>query len=183
MSKQRKSSNTPSQREVQSELMRAALEQIREENGGHLPPEQVIEYAEDPASPLHDFFEWDDNLAAHQFRLAQARRLIRRVKFEQIVLARGSRKIEVEVVRQYESAPMDRRAGVGYTSVDDLMRDPLRRGSLLQAVLKQLQNLRRRYTALNELSSVWNAVADAEVMYADDVKELEQGKEGHSPAV
>jgi hypothetical protein len=51
------------------------LERIRSERG-QLTPEDVVEAASDDDSPLHPAFEWDDSSAAHQHRLAQARRLI-----------------------------------------------------------------------------------------------------------
>ncbi len=56
-----------------------ALEQIRAEGGGVLHPANVVEAAQDPASPLHADFEWDDGEAAIQHRLNQARTLIRAV--------------------------------------------------------------------------------------------------------
>lgn len=43
---------------------------------GRLTPEQVVEDARDPKSPLHPCFEWDDSKAAHQHRLYQARKLV-----------------------------------------------------------------------------------------------------------
>jgi hypothetical protein len=49
---------------------------------GVLRAEDVVQAARDPASPLHDRFEWDDEKAAEQHRLAQARTLIRTVTIE-----------------------------------------------------------------------------------------------------
>lgn len=47
---------------------------------GRLTPEDVLAAARDKSSPLHDSFEWDDDAAAHAYRLDQARGLIRRVR-------------------------------------------------------------------------------------------------------
>lgn len=52
---------------------------IRKANAGRLTAELVVAAASDPSNPLHRFFEWDDDVAAEQFRLAQARALIRSV--------------------------------------------------------------------------------------------------------
>ena len=60
----------------------------------NLDPVAVVEDARDPTSPLHGFFEWDDTAAAQQYRLGQARQLIRRVKIEVTV-----RDIPLNVVR------------------------------------------------------------------------------------
>jgi len=52
------------------------------EKRGKIDPHEVVLAAQDPDSPLHECFTWDDAEAASQFRLEQARALIRRVKFE-----------------------------------------------------------------------------------------------------
>lgn len=52
------------------------------EKNGRVTPEEVVEDARDPASPLHSHFEWDDAEAAHQHRLGQAALLISRVRLE-----------------------------------------------------------------------------------------------------
>lgn len=49
------------------------------ENGG-LTPEAVVAEAKAKSSPLHVAFEWDDDKAAHRFRLVQARYLIKQVE-------------------------------------------------------------------------------------------------------
>jgi hypothetical protein len=52
------------------------LEKLRKKHGGNLTPEAVLEAARSEASPIHGYFEWDDDTAALQFRLRQARHLI-----------------------------------------------------------------------------------------------------------
>lgn len=54
------------------------LERIRRANGG-VKPEDVIAAASAEDSPIHGAFNWDDTTAAHEFRLDQARKLIRSV--------------------------------------------------------------------------------------------------------
>lgn len=69
------------------------LQQLEQENG-QLDPVAVVESARDPNSPMHSFFEWDDTEAARQYRLGQARQLIRRIKVEVTV-----RDVPLQVVR------------------------------------------------------------------------------------
>ena len=47
---------------------------------GTLDPERVVEAAKNPNSSMHGQFDWDDTVAAHEYRLSQARALIKRVK-------------------------------------------------------------------------------------------------------
>lgn len=55
------------------------LELLRKEQKGELTPVDVLKDARNPNSPLHPFFEWSDGEAAEQYRLSQARGLIRAV--------------------------------------------------------------------------------------------------------
>lgn len=64
------------------EAIAARLEKIASLNGGRLTPDAVLKDAKSASSPLHDQFEWNDSAAAVQWRLAQARELIRSVKVE-----------------------------------------------------------------------------------------------------
>lgn len=57
----------------------AHIEMLREKFKGELTPEDVLEDAKHGNSPLHSFFEWSDTEAARQYRLQQARGLIRSV--------------------------------------------------------------------------------------------------------
>ena len=61
------------------------IERIRLRNGGLLTPNDVVTDAEDKSSPLHSFFTWDDEKAAKERRLDQARDLIRSVRYELII--------------------------------------------------------------------------------------------------
>jgi len=70
--------------EERHELKKAARDRIvelAEANGGRVTPEMVVDDARNPESPLHDYFEWDVNVAAAKHWLDQARTLIRSVKF------------------------------------------------------------------------------------------------------
>lgn len=57
----------------------AELQRIIAQRNGVLTPADVVEEARPEGSVLHAHFEWDDSVAAEQYRLVQARDLIRRV--------------------------------------------------------------------------------------------------------
>lgn len=54
------------------------LLEIQKKKG--LTPEQVVEFARDEDSPLHDLFEWEDSIAGEKWRLQQARVIVNEVK-------------------------------------------------------------------------------------------------------
>lgn len=60
----------------------AILHEIAEKHGGNLDPRDVVEEARASSHPLHDYFEWRDKIAGQQFRIDQARALIRSVRIE-----------------------------------------------------------------------------------------------------
>ena len=87
------------------------LDRIRIKHG-HLKPEVVVSYAKPDESPLHRVFEWDDAAAAEEYRLIQARTLVRSVVVEmkndmrvwrQIVVGRQRNKLarHTQVRRQH----------------------------------------------------------------------------------
>jgi hypothetical protein len=58
------------------------LQDLAKAHGGKLTPEIVVETASNPQHELHSLFSWDDAEAAHRYRLAVARAMIRAVRIE-----------------------------------------------------------------------------------------------------
>lgn len=81
-SSQRKAATAPPATPLRptQQVIADRLAAIADRNAGRLTPDDVIEDAKDPKSPLHGYFEWNDAKAAHAHRLEQARALIRSVK-------------------------------------------------------------------------------------------------------
>lgn len=132
------------------------LERIRKTRG-RLSSADVVEEATPEASPIHRAFEWDDDKAGHEYRLMQARWLVRAVT----VSVRGgeARSVYVHVSngsdRSYEPmdtvvdkpdmfafalAELERKLDAAQRSVDELKRmagignDPERSARLIVAV-------------------------------------------------
>lgn len=57
-----------------------------EDKEGRITAQAVVDAARAPRHPLHDLFTWDDKKAGEQYRLMEARTLIRAVKVERINL-------------------------------------------------------------------------------------------------
>lgn len=98
----------------------AALQEIADRNAGRLTPEDVVKEAFDPGHPLHPFFTWDDEEAALERRLEQARSLIRSVR---VVFSVENRQIRtVCFLRDPEAEPREQ----GYVSLASLRSDKQR---------------------------------------------------------
>lgn len=109
------------------------LEAIRAEAGA-ISAEAVLGRAQDESSPLHPHFEWDDEQAAHEYRLMTARRLIR------AVVVAG--KTGEEPVAKYVYTERE------YVPIAEIVADPGRYLQALAAARKDLESAQRRVNDL-----------------------------------
>ena len=112
------------QHEMKQE-MAAELNRMAKQNGGKITPRMVVDAARAEDSPLHSYFEWDDEIAAEKYREMQARTLLRSVDLK---VTKGTVKFDVSAyIRDPESDPQEQ----GYVQVaslksqEDLARDAL----------------------------------------------------------
>ena len=139
-------------RRAKRSSIKEELTQIFNEHNGRIPPEAVIEFARDENTALHAEFEWDDTEAAHQYRLEQARKIIR-LNIEVIETPNGNVRVPV-----YVSLVSDRRGGGGYRALSDVMSDAEMRAQLLQQAINELRRVQRKYESLRELTPVFAAL-------------------------
>jgi hypothetical protein len=138
---------TAKQKQIAAELQR-----IAKAHQGILQPAIVVKEAANPKSPLHDYFEWADDEAAFQYRLWQARQLIR---------------VVVNVVGPTDAPPQpvwvsleeDRlKDGGGYRMTVDVLSDPALRQQLLVQARKEMEQFAKKYRDLQELAEVFSAM-------------------------
>jgi hypothetical protein len=103
---------------------------------------------------LHAEFEWDEAAAAKQYRLEQARHIIRCA----VRVVDG----DSQPCRAYVSLVGDRRSGDSYRSLSDALSDPDLRKQLLAQALREAESWRLRYERLVELQSICRAIVRAE---------------------
>lgn len=129
------------------------LEIIRKKNKGILRPAEVVAFASDPQTALHKHFEWRDTRAAEEYRLEQARQVIR-------CTVRVVDK-DLAPIRVYVSLEVDRRAGDSYRTLEDVMNDDVLRGRLLAQALREAESWRQRYERFAELAPIVQAIRAA----------------------
>lgn len=123
---------------------------------GLIRPEDVIERAKRKKSLLHDKFTWDDGKAAHEYRLIEARNLIR----VHVIHAVG----DESPTSVYVSLTQDRALpGGGYRAMADVLSDAQLYQQMLDDAFTQLNNLQQKYRRLRELEPVWLASERAKV--------------------
>ena len=133
--------------------IKTELDKLARKARGLLKPCDVVEAARPDESPLHGAFEWDDSVAAQQYRIWQARELIVSVRVEMPAQGRTMQ------VQAFVSLPSDREQdGGGYRSISAVLRSRERKSELLEAALADLDRIRAKYGHLSELARVFAAV-------------------------
>lgn len=128
------------------------LKRIAAEHGGILKPEIVVEEARPKSSPLHSRFCWDDTKAAHEYRIWQARQLIR-VVVEVIDGAKGRHEVFVSLTTD--------RKKMGYRVMTDVLSDAELRRQMLQDAMNEMTLFHAKYVRLKELASVFKSMQHA----------------------
>ena len=133
-----------------SDQIKAELEMICGGAGGILRPSDVVAYAEDENTALHECFEWDDTKAGQEYRLWQARKII---KVHVTVLPNTTTPINA-----YVSLKTDRVGeGGGYRPIVDVMNNQQMREQLLAEALEELTYYEKKYKQLTDLAPVFEA--------------------------
>lgn len=111
----------------------------------------VVNFARNPATALHNRFNWNDSEAAQAYRLWQAREVIIQIA---VKLVEGKE----EKYRIFVSLVSDRkRDGGGYRSIQAILRNPKLRRQFLAEALADFQRWKSKYHTLVELAEIFDA--------------------------
>jgi hypothetical protein len=129
---------------------RSALYDILDRRGELTPP-VIVDEARPEDAPLHDYFEWDDDVAAERHREAQARRLIRRFK----IVYRHTKDGQPIRVREFVSIERPEADGRrGYVPTEQAVVDPVVLAALLRECQREAAAFRIKYQHLTEYASI-----------------------------
>lgn len=113
---------------------------------GLLVAEDIVAAAANPKSAMHPFFEWDDSEAAKEWRLVQARFLIRKVMIS------NPTDMNQPPVPKFVSLMEDRqREGGGYRDVVEVITDAGLRAQLEETAKRELIAWSKRHSILTHL--------------------------------
>jgi len=136
---------------IQNTVIIGELKKIAAKNDWLLKPEEVVKAASAESSPLHSRFEWNDGEAAHQYRLGQARNLIR---------------VCVEVIQEnapatevFVSLSTDRtEESGGYRLISNVLSNKQQREQMLLDAINYLNIFQEKYNQLKELAFVFKEI-------------------------
>lgn len=130
-----------------ADIVGTHIEMLREKFKGELTPQDILDDARNDNSPLHSFFEWDDNAAAEQYRLSQARGLIRSVVAIYVQEDRPAVR-----TRAYVHIPQGETSH--YREASHAMSQKSTREAVLKRALEELIGWQKRYHSLHEFADL-----------------------------
>lgn len=131
------------------------LEKIAQSNQGVLRPHDVVQKAENKDSPLHEFFEWNDGEAAHQYRLKQARGLIR-------TIVTISPVANQKTIRVWVSLTEDRNEKKGgYRKLQEVIVNPHMKSVMFEDAKREMKHFMAKFAQLEELAGVFSEMKKA----------------------
>lgn len=129
-----------------------------------LTPEDVVDAARDPRSPLHTLFEWDNEHAANLWRRTKARLIIASIRVQ----------YEAEETHQIAFVNVRVSGERYYVPTSIAARNADLRSQMLQDARSGLQGWQRRYRDLAGQGRAMDLVQEA-------ITEIEQQLEGDAP--
>ena len=144
---------------IMREEDRAIIEQeLRkiEKRDGVISAHAVVEVAKSPTSPLHVHFQWNDDKAAHEFRLWQARQLIAVIIIERA--PNDTQRTFTNVVVEQKTAKGESQLVRAYVSTERVLDDPDLRQQVLEQAVGEIRRWTAKYRHFDELETVIKTV-------------------------
>lgn len=134
------------------------IENLQKEKG-IVTSRNLLESARPINSAIHDCYEWDDSVAAENYRITQSGYILRNLV--KIVVS-DDVKQEKEVRAFVNIAQSDKFTEGQFVDVSTALSNEETRKIVLRKALKELQVFQKRYDDFEELSKVFVAIADLE---------------------
>lgn len=110
-----------------------------------LTKKNLVDASRSEDAPLHNEFEWRDDIAAERYREVQASKIIRSLVVRQEA-------ISAEPVRAYFKIANT------FEPIESIIISPAKTTSLLEMALRELNSFRMKYSTLSELAVVFHAI-------------------------
>jgi hypothetical protein len=139
-----------------AQLFGEFIEELAEQSNGQLKPEDVVAAAKPITSPIHDFFDWNDETAAVKWRVQQARYYLSTL--EVMVKTDGSTMSQ----KAWFSVNTKMKAGKGtkraYVVIDRALTESDLRVQVIQDALRELVYWEQKYKDYVEFRNVFSAI-------------------------
>lgn len=113
-----------------------------------LSPKSLLDASRNENAPLHDEFEWDDNVAAEHYREQQAKDIIRN-----IYVVGVEREEKEMTIRAFVNAKSETRPG-SYHNIRAAVQDVDMKTQLLESAKRECNSFIDKYEKIKELCGV-----------------------------
>ena len=122
-----------------------------------LTAEELVNVSRPEDAPLHDYFEWNDAVAAEKYRVRQGNYLIEAVvEVHNKPSVDDSNKVEVEVIKPFYALET---GSTNYYHIETIVQSEDKAQRLLAMATKELLSIRKRYDIIaDKLAGVFKAI-------------------------
>lgn len=131
------------------------LEKLELKYNGKLKPSDIVREASRTTSPLHNWFDWNDDSASEKWRLHQARNLINRVKVT--ILFEGQQKEYKKYLNVTIEDDSNHKERV-YVTTEQILSDNDLKVQILRRALNEVSYWKRTYEDYAELEDVFKGI-------------------------
>lgn len=129
----------------------------RLEQAGAVTAQRVVKAAKSRNNPMRSLFEWDDSKASEQYRLEQARHLIRSVEVViEYEKSKAAPPMRAYVAFDAHEAPVD--ADNRYVATHVVMSNASARERWLRQAMRELTSWRNRYQQFAEFAAIFSEI-------------------------
>jgi hypothetical protein len=125
--------------------------ELRQEKEVGLKPMDLVDDARDADSPLHDYFEWDDDVAAERWRNSQAKYLLRHIN---TLFEKDDQMLEV---RLWHSVVVDERSV--YADLGTIVTSEELTAQMVARALREVEIWTDKYKLYSELEKFAGQIA------------------------
>ena len=139
--------------ESNKEKYKIELEKL-EQKYGMLVASDIVREAASEASPLHNWFDWDDNEASEKWRFHQARMLIATVRVK--VMFEGN----LKSYKKYLNVTVkdNGNSNRGYLNTEKIVNDTSLRNQILRKAIQEAEYWKRSYEEYTELADIFKGI-------------------------
>ena len=125
-------------------------------NKDAISAKELLDASRDDGAPLHNCFEWDNDIAAEKYRVYQARHIINSIE---IVYVKADTPEHLSRSRYFvNTAPNAPKVQGQFVSVDVAFTNENYRNAVLKDALRELRAFQIKYSRYQELSGVFKAI-------------------------
>jgi hypothetical protein len=124
------------------------------EKRGNVTCDDIVKDAKNPKTPYHNYFEWDDKVAGHEYRKEQARKLLNSVTIDIVTVDD-----EPVTARMFYNVVIDdEKKTRAYVHYKEAFAVPTYYNQIIEQAMREALGWNKRYGLYQELAGISKAI-------------------------